>query len=73
MFEVIEIKNYDTHHSYGTDWHTDFIIKTDEEHDIDSLFNRLKELGHSPYGQISIEKNPDGYIYKTVMYWGENG
>ena len=68
MFEVVEIKNYDTHHSYGTDWHTDFIIKTDEKHDIDSLFNKLKELGHSPYGQITLEKTPDGYIYKTVMY-----
>ena len=73
MFEVVEIKNYDTHHSYGTDWHTDFIIKTDEEHDIDSLFNKLKELGHSPYGQITLEKTPDGYIYKMIMYWGENG
>lgn len=50
MFEIIEIKDYDTHHRYGTDWHTDFIIKTDEEHDTDSLFHKLKELGYSPYG-----------------------
>ena len=31
MFELIEVKNYDTHHRYGTDWHTDYIIKSDEE------------------------------------------
>ena len=68
MFEVVEIKNYDTYHRYGTDWHTDFIIKTDEEHDTNSLFNRLKKLGYSPYGVVSSEKTPDGYIYKTVMY-----
>ena len=68
MFEVIETKRYDTHHRYGTDWHTDYIIRTDEEHDTDSLFNRLKELGYDPYGVVSIEKTPDGYIYKTVMY-----
>lgn len=68
MFEVIEIKNYDTYHSYGTDWHTDFVIKTDEEHTTQTLFERLKELNYSPYGQISSEKTEDGYIYKTVMY-----
>ena len=45
MFEVVEIKNYDTHHRYGTDWHIDFIIKSDEEHDTGSLFDKLKELG----------------------------
>ena len=68
MFAVIETKRYDTHHRYGTDWHNDYIIKTDEEHDIDSLFYRLKELGYDPYGVVSSEKTPDGYIYKTVMY-----
>ena len=36
MFEVVEIKKYDTYHSYGTDWHTDFYIKTNEEHTINS-------------------------------------
>ena len=68
MFEIIETKRYDTHHRYGTDWHTDYIIKTDEEHDTDSLFYRLKELGYDPYGVVSSEKTPGGYIYKTVMY-----
>ncbi|MGN1153821.1 MAG: hypothetical protein ACI4S3_07310 [Candidatus Gastranaerophilaceae bacterium] len=68
MFEVVEIKRYDTYHSYGTDWHTDFIIKTDEEYDIKQIFNKLKDLGYSPYGQLSLEKTDDGYIYKTVMY-----
>ena len=68
MFKLVEIKNYDTHHSYGTDWHTDYIIKTDEEHTTETLFKRLKKLNYSPYGQISIEKTTDGYIYKTVMY-----
>ena len=68
MFEVVKIKKYDVCHSYGTDWHTDFYIKTDEEHTIDSLFERLKALNYSPYGEISSEKTKDGYIYKTVMY-----
>lgn len=68
MFEVLEIKNYDTHHRYGTDWHTDYIIKTDDVHDTDSLFHKLKELGYDASGVISSEKTPDGYIYKTVMY-----
>ena len=57
MFELIEVRNYDTHHRYGTDWHTDFIIKTDEEHDIDSLFNRLKELVES-----QIAENNQKYV-----------
>ncbi len=68
MFEVKEIKNYDTYHRYGTDWHTDFIIETDEEHTTMSLFEKLKDLGYSPYGDISSEKTETGYIYKTVMY-----
>lgn len=68
MFEVVEIKKYDTYHSYGTDWHTDFVIKTDEEHTTETLFERLKELNYSPYGVISSEKTKYGYIYKTVMY-----
>ena len=67
-FEVVETKRYDTHHSYGTDWHTDYIIKSDEEHTTETLFYRLKELGYDPYGVVSSEKTPDGYIYKTVMY-----
>ena len=68
MFEVVEIKKYDTHHSYGTDWHIDYVIKTDEEHTTDTLFERLKELNYSPYGVVSSEKTTDGYIYKKVMY-----
>lgn len=68
MFEVVEIKNYDTHHRYGTDWNTDYYIKTDEEHTMESLFEKLLNLGHSPYGVTTVEKTKDGYIYKTIMY-----
>ena len=68
MFKVEKIVNYDTYHSYGTDWHTDFYIKTDEEHTIDTLFERLKALNYSPYGDITVEKTEDGYIYKSRMY-----
>ena len=68
MFKVKEIKNYDTYHRYGTDWHTDFIIETNEQHDTDSLFNRLKKLGYDASGVVSSEKTETGYIYKTVMY-----
>lgn len=68
MFEITEIKNYDTHHSYGTDWHTDYVIKTDEEHTIDTLFDKLKQMNHNPYGVTTIVKIDTGYIYKTVMY-----
>ena len=68
MFKVVEIKKYDTHHSYGTDWHTDFYIKTDEEHTTQTLFERLKALNYSPYGDITVEKTQDGYIYKSRMY-----
>ena len=46
MFELIEVRNYDTHHRYGTDWHTDYIIKTDEKlnniiKEIKNLFNKV--------------------------------
>lgn len=68
MFEVVKIIKYDTCHSYGADWHTDFVIKTDEEHTTQTLFERLKALNYSPYGEITVEKTQDGYIYKTVMY-----
>lgn len=68
MFEVVDIKNYDTHHWYGTDWNTDYYIKTDEEHTMESLFEKLLNLGHSAYGVTKVEKAKDGYIYKTIMY-----
>ena len=39
---------------------------------IDEYYNKTKkevlELGYDPYGVVSSEKTPNGYIYKTVMY-----
>ena len=36
MFEVKNVKNYDEHHSYGTDWVTEYEINSDEKLTIDS-------------------------------------
>ena len=44
MFELTEVKNYDTHHRYGTDWHTDYYIKTDEKLTFDEVIRKLREL-----------------------------
>lgn len=63
MFEIIEIKNYDTNSRYGTDWHTDYFIKTDQEMTIQEIIEKCKACG-----ECTLEKSENGYILKTVMY-----
>lgn len=69
MFEVIEIKNYDTHHRYGTDWNTDYICKTDEKiNDLTALIKKVESVGYSPCGSCSMEEKDGNIILKTAMY-----
>ena len=69
MFKVLEIKNYNTNHSYGTDWHTDYICETDEEINSETeLIEKVKETGHEPCGEISMDKKDGKIILKTKMY-----
>lgn len=70
MFELIEIRSYDTHHRYGTDWHTDYIIKTDENLNINEVIEKLQELGKNPYGECKLRKvdERDEIILETIMY-----
>lgn len=70
MFELIEVRNYDTHHRYGTDWHTDYIIKTDEKLNIDEVIKKLQEIGINPYGECKLKKvdERDEIILETIMY-----
>ena len=70
MFELIEIKNYDTRHSYGTDWHTDYIIKTDEDLNIQELIKKLQELGQQPCGNCKLKKveGKNEIILETITY-----
>lgn len=70
MFEIIEVKNYDTHHRYGTDWHTDYIIKTDENLNINEVIEKLQELGKNPCGVCKLRKvdERDEIILETIMY-----
>ena len=70
MFELIEVRNYDTHHRYGTDWHTDYIIKTDENLNINEVIEKLQELGKSPCGACKLRKvdEKDEIILETIMY-----
>ncbi|MBQ8299309.1 MAG: hypothetical protein IJX99_05525 [Clostridia bacterium] len=70
MFELIEIRSYDTHHRYGTDWHTDYCIKTDENLNIHQVIERLQELGKNPCGEcklITVEGREE-IVLKTIMY-----
>lgn len=70
MFELIEIRNYDTHHRYGTDWHTDYIIKTDENLNIDEVIEKLQELGKEPCGSCKLRsvEGTNEIILETIMY-----
>lgn len=70
MFELIEVRNYDTHHRYGTDWHTDYIIKTDENLNINEVIEKLQELGKKPCGACKLRKvdKRDEIILETIMY-----
>ena len=68
MFEVKNVKNYDEHHSYGTDWVTEYEINSNEELTIDEVIQKLLDSGHSPYGANSMKKTENGYILKAVMY-----
>lgn len=70
MFELIEVRNYDTHHRYGTDWHTDYIIKTDENLNINEVIEKLQELGKNPCGACKLRKvdERDEIILETIMY-----
>lgn len=63
MFEIISIKNYDTYHSYGTDWHTDYAIKSNEKLSINDIIKKCNASG-----ECELEKTDNGYILKTVMY-----
>lgn len=63
MFEITEIKNYDTHHRYGTDWHTDYIIKSDEELNIGQVIEKCNACG-----KCTLKKTENGYILETIMY-----
>lgn len=70
MFELIEIRNYDTHHRYGTDWHTDYIIRTDENLNINEVIEKLQELGKNPCGECKLRevKETNEIILETIMY-----
>lgn len=70
MFELVEIRSYDTHHRYGTDWHTDYIISTDEKLNIDEVIAKLNELGKYPSGECKLRKVEGRYeiILETIMY-----
>lgn len=63
MFRLIEIKNYDTYHKYGTDWHTDYIIESDEKLSINDIVEKCKASG-----VCRLEKTDNGYILRTAMY-----
>ena len=70
MFELIEVRNYDTHRRYGRDWHTDYIIKTDENLNINEVIEKLQKLGKNPYGACKLRKvdERDEIILETIMY-----
>lgn len=70
MFKLIEIRNYDTHHRYGTDWHIDYIIKTDENLNINEVIEKLQELGKNPSGVYKLRtvKETNEIILETIMY-----
>lgn len=69
-FKLKEVKNYDEHHAYGTDWVTEYICYSDTNMEIDDTINELKKLGHEPCGelkQIYDEKNNELRLI-TKMY-----
>lgn len=64
MFKLLEIKNYDKHNSYGTDWCTDYYFETDMDLDINGVITELQKLGHNPCGECNLVGN----VLKTIMY-----
>lgn len=69
MFEVTEVKQYDKHTNYGTDWCTDYYISTNQSIDtIEQVIDKLIALGYQPYGQCSLKRQDDKIILQTIMY-----
>jgi hypothetical protein len=70
MFKVVEVKNYDEHHHYGTDWVTDYICETDENiTDVNELIEKVKGQNHAPCGECMLKTQEDGKIVlNTRMY-----
>lgn len=68
--ELKEIKNYDEHHSYGTDWVTEYICYSDKDLEIDETIAELKKLGHEVYGQIKqiYDDETKELRLKAIMY-----
>lgn len=66
MFEVVDIKSYDK----GKDWHTDYIIASDEDLNLEETIKRLEHLGHNICGIIKLEKSEKENIniLKTIMF-----
>lgn len=68
MFDIVEIKKYDTYQKYGIDWHIDYICITDEcIKDIDKLIEKIRELGYKPTGICQKVNYEDYTILKTTM------
>ena len=72
MFELIDVKNYNTHHHYGTDWHTDYVIKTDEKiTNVDEIIEKLQQIGKNPNGVCNlkfVEGKNQIIVLETVMF-----
>ena len=68
MFKVVEVKDYDVHERYGTDWHTDYHIETDEDLNIDEVIEKLRVLGYNAYGSMTLKKKDNQMVLETVMY-----
>ena len=70
MFELVEVKNYDKYYSFGTDWHTDYYIKCDQDLNIDEVIENLNKLGYKPCGQCTLKTwiDKQDMILETVMY-----
>lgn len=68
--ELIEIRNYDEHKSYGVDWITEYRCKSDTEIPLKETLENLEKLGHKVYGEItqSYNETTKELIVTTRMY-----
>lgn len=65
MFKVTEVKQYDRHNYYGTDWHTDYVFETDEPiTDLYEAIRKVKDCGYIPDGVITLKGN----VLETYMF-----
>lgn len=70
MFKVVDVENYDRRTAYGIEYHTNYVIESDEELSIDEVIEKLTQEGQVVCGQCKLKRYEykNELILETVMF-----